>query len=110
MKTLSFSIRPFSEVIKDFASAFEAVRRCRRIPKGPRAKSLLPALRPRAIFSPVSRLNIGACSGAKAVLGASRGDAPCSERRPRPGEDGTVFRQILKNFAESSRKRGWNFS
>jgi len=35
MKTLSFSIRPFSEVMEDFTSAFEAVRRGRRLPKGP---------------------------------------------------------------------------
>ena len=36
MKTVSFSIRPFSEVLEDFAKTFEAARRGRRIPKGPR--------------------------------------------------------------------------
>jgi predicted transcriptional regulator len=36
MKTVSFSIRPFSDVKDDFAKTFEAVRSGRRIPKGPR--------------------------------------------------------------------------
>ena len=36
MKTVSFSIMPFEEVMDDFAKMFEAVRNGRRIPKGPR--------------------------------------------------------------------------
>ena len=36
MKTVSFSIMPFEEVMDDFAKTFEAVRNGRRIPKGPR--------------------------------------------------------------------------
>jgi predicted transcriptional regulator len=36
MKTVSFSIRPFSDVTEEFAKTFEAVRRGRRIPKAPR--------------------------------------------------------------------------
>jgi predicted transcriptional regulator len=36
MKTVSFSIRPFSEVMGDFAKTFEAVQHGQRIPKGPR--------------------------------------------------------------------------
>jgi hypothetical protein len=36
MKTVSFSIRPFSEVMGDFAKTFEAVQHGRRIPKEPR--------------------------------------------------------------------------
>jgi predicted transcriptional regulator len=36
MKTVSFSIRPFSDVMDDFAKTFEAVRGRRRVPKGPR--------------------------------------------------------------------------
>jgi predicted transcriptional regulator len=36
MKTVSFSVRPFSEVVGDFAKTFEAVRSGRRIPKEPR--------------------------------------------------------------------------
>jgi hypothetical protein len=36
MKTVSFSIRPFSEVMGDFAKTFEAVRSGQRIPKGAR--------------------------------------------------------------------------
>jgi predicted transcriptional regulator len=36
MKTVSFSIRPFSEVMHDFAKAFEAVQNGRRVPKEPR--------------------------------------------------------------------------
>ncbi len=36
MKTVSFSIRPFSDVMDDFAKTFEAVRSGRRIPKAPR--------------------------------------------------------------------------
>jgi predicted transcriptional regulator len=35
MKTVSFSIRPFSRVMGDFAKTFEAVRSGQRIPKGP---------------------------------------------------------------------------
>jgi predicted transcriptional regulator len=36
MKTVSFSIRPVSDVIDDFANTFEAVQRGQRIPKGAR--------------------------------------------------------------------------
>jgi predicted transcriptional regulator len=36
MKTVSFSIRPFSEVMGDFVTTFEAVRSGQRVPKGPR--------------------------------------------------------------------------
>jgi predicted transcriptional regulator len=36
MKTVSFSIRPFSDVMDDFTKTFEAVRGGRRVPKGPR--------------------------------------------------------------------------
>lgn len=36
MKTVSFSIRPFSDVAGDFARTFDAVRTGQRIPKGPR--------------------------------------------------------------------------
>lgn len=36
MRTVSFSIRPFSDVMGDFAETFEAVRNGRRIPKGAR--------------------------------------------------------------------------
>lgn len=36
MKTVSFSIRPFSEVMGDFAKTFEGVQSGRRIPKGAR--------------------------------------------------------------------------
>ncbi len=36
MKTVSFSIRPLSEVMEDFTKTFEAIRTRRRIPKGAR--------------------------------------------------------------------------
>ncbi len=36
MKTVTFSIRPLSEVADDFAETFDAVRTGRRIPKKPR--------------------------------------------------------------------------
>jgi predicted transcriptional regulator len=36
MKTVTFSIRPLSEVADDFAKTFDAVRTRRRIPKKPR--------------------------------------------------------------------------
>ena len=36
MKTVTFSIRPLSEVVDDFAETFDAVRTGRRIPKKPR--------------------------------------------------------------------------
>jgi predicted transcriptional regulator len=36
MKTVTFSIRPLSEVVDDFAKTFDAVRTRRRIPKKPR--------------------------------------------------------------------------
>lgn len=36
MKTVTFSIQPVSEVMKDFEATFEAVRTGRRIPKGSR--------------------------------------------------------------------------
>ena len=36
MKTVNFTIRPFSEVMGDFAKTFEAVQSGRRIPKGRR--------------------------------------------------------------------------
>lgn len=36
MKTVTFSIRPLSEVADDFAQTFDAVRTGRRIPKGSR--------------------------------------------------------------------------
>jgi hypothetical protein len=36
MKTVNFSIRPFSEVMGDFAKTFEAVQSGQRVPKEPR--------------------------------------------------------------------------
>jgi predicted transcriptional regulator len=39
MKTVSFSIRPFSDVMGDFARTFEAARTDQRIPKGPREEA-----------------------------------------------------------------------
>jgi len=36
MKTVTFSIRPLSEVADDFAKTFDAIRSRRRIPKKPR--------------------------------------------------------------------------
>ena len=36
MKTVTFSIRPLSEVVDDFAETFDAVRTGRSIPKKPR--------------------------------------------------------------------------
>lgn len=36
MKTVSFSIRPFSDVTDDFTRTFEALRSGRRVPTGPR--------------------------------------------------------------------------
>lgn len=36
MKTVTFSIKPLSEVANDFAKTFDAVRTRRRIPKKPR--------------------------------------------------------------------------
>src|SRR5262249_40346016 len=38
MKTVNFTIRPFSEVMGDFAKTFEAVRSGQRGPKGPRGE------------------------------------------------------------------------
>ena len=36
MKTVSFSVRPLSDVLDDFGETLEAIRKGRRIPKGPR--------------------------------------------------------------------------
>jgi predicted transcriptional regulator len=36
MKTMTFSIKPLSEVVDDFAETFDAVRTGRRVPKRPR--------------------------------------------------------------------------
>ena len=36
MKTMTFSIKPLSEVVDDFAETFDAVRAGRRVPKRPR--------------------------------------------------------------------------
>jgi predicted transcriptional regulator len=36
MKTVSFSVRPLSDVLDDFGETLEAVSKGRRIPKGPR--------------------------------------------------------------------------
>jgi len=36
MKTVSFSVRPLSDVMDDFSETLEAARHGRRIPKGPR--------------------------------------------------------------------------
>jgi predicted transcriptional regulator len=39
LKTVSFSIRPFSDVMGDFAKTFAAVHGGQRIPQGPRAEA-----------------------------------------------------------------------
>ena len=76
MKTVSFSIMPFEEVMDDFAKTFEAVRNGRRIPKGPREEVGFTSIEAARNFltrerlallrrnpDPSSKLAIPACQG-----------------------------------------------